>query len=80
MGQLHKRSKQAVGVERAVTRWYIRQQALQQEIATLQAHLAQLSLGGEKQAGAELAGIEQQLAEAHVRLQGLGPCPKPMMG
>jgi hypothetical protein len=69
-----------MGVERAVTRWYARQQAIQCEIAALQARLEQGQAGSEKQAPAELAAAEQQLAEAKKRLQELGPCPKPMMG
>jgi hypothetical protein len=68
-----------VGVERAVTRWYVLRQQLQQEVAILQSQLeqAQQENGGVAKESAE---IEPQLAAARARLLALGPCPKPMMG
>lgn len=76
-----------VGVERAVTRWYVRRHALLAELATLQERLAQLALPAETRAEegnaaqqAERAAVERQQAEAQARLDALGPCPKPMMG
>ena len=68
-----------MGVERAVTRWYARQQILQGEIAALQARLAQEQTDDKKLAPAELA-LVNQLADAERRLLDLVPCPRPMMG
>lgn len=62
-----------MGVERAVTRWYIQHQRITNEITTLAAKLTQAQR-------AERADIEKQLAALHTKLQALGPCPKPMMG
>jgi hypothetical protein len=71
-----------VGVERAVTRWYARRQALIDEIAALEAKLARMKAGEQEQEseGKGRADIEQQLADVQARLRTLGPCPKPMMG
>jgi hypothetical protein len=69
-----------VGVERAVTRWYAQSQAYLDEIASLEARLAQIQTRGQKPARKEREEIEQQLAHAQARLRALGPCPKPMMG
>ncbi|HLQ30087.1 MAG TPA: hypothetical protein VK140_12720 [Ktedonobacteraceae bacterium] len=75
-----------MGVERAVTRWYIQRQTILDEIATLEAKLAQHTLTQEKK---QRPGndnpqindeITQQLVEAQQKLRNLGPCPKPMMG
>lgn len=63
-----------MGVERAVTRWHIQQQQIQQEITTLQAKLA--ATHNEQ----ETADIQRQLTNARKNLRALGPCPKPMMG
>jgi hypothetical protein len=67
-----------VGVERAVTRWYVRRQEIQRDIDAQQARLEQLLR--ENQASPERAEVERQLAEARQRLLNLGPCPKSMMG
>jgi len=69
-----------VGVERAVTRWYVRRQAYLDEIASLEARLAQIQTRGQETAKKEREEIEQQLANAQAKLRALGPCPKPMMG
>ena len=75
-----------MGVERAVTRWHIQQQQIQQEITTLEAKLALLSscLSEASRPGAadeqETDSIHQQLTDARKKLLALGPCPKPMMG
>lgn len=71
-----------MGVERAVTRWYARHQAVQIEIATLRTRLEQLQAKRSEQSieDAELLEVEQQLAGAQARLHALGPCPRPMMG
>ena len=70
-----------MGVERAVTRWYLQHQSILNEIAALEAKLAQVQTTeqGSKSA-AERVDIERQLAGAQSKLRTLGPCPKPMMG
>jgi len=67
-----------VGVERAVTRWYVRYQEIQQNIDALLARLGPPQAEGKP--SPERAEVERQLAEARARLLDLGPCPKPMMG
>jgi hypothetical protein len=69
-----------MGVERAVTRWYVQRQAYLDEIASLEAKLAQIQTGGQESASKERGEIKQQLANLQARLRALGPCPKPMMG
>jgi hypothetical protein len=65
-----------MGIERAVTRWYVRRQELQQDLVVQQVRLAQLRPGGSP----ERVELEQRVREAHQRLLNLGPCPKSMMG
>jgi hypothetical protein len=67
-----------VGVERAVTRWYVRRQEIQHDIDAQQARLEQLQR--ENPSSPDRAEVERQLAEARLRLLNLGPCPKSMMG
>lgn len=67
-----------MGVERAVTRWYVQRQTVQDEITAQQTRLEQLR--SENQHILERAEAERQLAVAQARLLHLGPCPKPMMG
>jgi hypothetical protein len=75
-----------MGVERAVTRWYLQRQSILNEIATLEAKLARDRQTQEQKQGAGNgseqvdAEIRQQLAKAQEKLRTLGPCPKPMMG
>ncbi len=69
-----------MGVERAVTRWYVQRQAYLDEIASLEARLAQMQTEGQEPASKEREEIEQRLANLQARLRALGPCPKPMMG
>jgi uncharacterized protein involved in exopolysaccharide biosynthesis len=74
-----------MGVERAVTRWHIQHQTIADEIAALEAKLAQLpqtqAEGQEtRNRSVQEAEIMQQLVDARSRLHRLGPCPKPMMG
>ncbi len=75
-----------MGVERAVTRWYLQRQSILNEIATLEAKLARGRQTQEQKQGAGNsseqvdAEIRQQLAKAQEKLRSLGPCPKPMMG
>lgn len=71
-----------MGVERAVTRWYVQRQSLLDELASLEAKLTQMQAEGQgkEPESKERADIERQLAGVKVRLRTLGPCPKPMMG
>ncbi len=70
-----------MGVERAVTRWYLQRQHINDEIAILKAKLEQVYPEGQGPANdVERAGIEKRLEALRVRLRTLGPCPKPMMG
>jgi hypothetical protein len=66
-----------MGVERAVTRWYLQRQQINDQIAMLQVKLAE---GQGSANDVERADIEKQLEALSVRLRTLGPCPKPMMG
>jgi len=74
-----------MGVERAVTQWYLHRQMILQEIAALEAKLAaQQSLGQEQELSSSHEQMNedvlQQLEDAQVKLRKLGHCPKPMMG
>jgi hypothetical protein len=74
-----------MGVERAVTRWYAIRQSLLDEIATLEAQLAQMQNQEQVQQHAEASPvaeteISRQLTEVRAKLRDLGPCPKVMMG
>ncbi len=75
-----------MGVERAVTRWYLQRQCILDEITALQTALEQTSApvahedGLASVAGQKNANVEQQLIRAQEKLRILGPCPKPMMG
>ncbi len=67
-----------MGVERAVTRWYLQRQTLLQEIEEALRTQSAASIS-------EVAGTSQEdpslrLTRARERLKALGPCPKPMMG
>jgi len=69
-----------MGVERAVTRWYVQRQALLYEIAELEAKLQPLSENTQQPESKELATLKRQVAEALEKLRLMGSCPKPMMG
>lgn len=75
-----------MGVERAVTRWYILRQPLVEEIAQLHASLALMGQDEEHTTASsaspagELTQLQQRLAGVQEKLRALGPCPKPMMG
>lgn len=69
-----------MGIERAVTRWYLQRQAYKNEIALLETKLAQMQTGEQEPESKERLDIEQQLADIQAKLRTLGPCPKPMMG
>ena len=73
-----------MGVERAVTRWYVLRQMLQIEIARLEEKQEQLSGDGVDRTTVALDesrdAIHQQLVAAQKRLKALGHCPRPTMG
>jgi hypothetical protein len=69
-----------MGVERAVTRWYLLRQSYTNEIESLEAKLAEMQKTGQDPGAKERMDVEKQLANAQARLHMLGPCPKPMMG
>ena len=69
-----------MGIERAVTRWYIQRQTYENEVALLEAKFGEMQTGGQESERKERAEIEKQLTHTRIRLQTLGPCPKAMMG
>ncbi len=76
-----------MGVERAVTLWYVHRQFLLEEIALLEAQLSQsvaLTPAAVQDATAtkqeEVTTLTLQLARTRAKLQTLGPCPRPLMG
>jgi hypothetical protein len=69
-----------VGIERAVTRWYLQRQACQNEITALEAKLTQIRTGGLNPESKERMDVENQLINERIRLRSLGPCPRAMMG
>lgn len=75
-----------MGVERAVTRWYILRQPIVDEITTLEARLNQLTVQSQEEYVSvdaqqnDIDAVELQLKQAQEHLRALGPCPKPMMG
>ncbi|GAC1390110.1 MAG: hypothetical protein NVS4B11_08800 [Ktedonobacteraceae bacterium] len=69
-----------MGVERAVTRWYVRHQLLLDEIALLETKNAPSSTDDGETSPLADADILQKLAQAQEKLHVLGPCPSPMMG
>lgn len=86
MARLFARKGLHVGVERAVTRWYVLRQALNYEISLLEARLEQ-AMHMEERSEEVVEGeqpttfeLQEQLARAQKKLDALGPCPRPMMG
>ncbi len=71
-----------MGVERAVTRWYVQRQLLLNEITLLETKIApsMTNDGATSQPQALDTDILQKLAQAQKQLRVLGPCPRPMMG
>ncbi len=69
-----------MGVERAVTRWYVQRQLLLHEVALLQAKAApSVSTDGAATRVSD-AALQEKLALAQEKLRMLGDCPRPMMG
>jgi hypothetical protein len=78
-----------MGIERAVTLWYLHRQMLLQELASLEAQLLQMRTASKYEAVESQAGegsykppleIAMQYKRVQERLRNLGPCPRPMMG
>ncbi len=69
-----------MGIERAVTRWYLQRQACQNEITALEAKLTEIRTGGQEPESKERTDVENQLVSAQLKFRSLGPCPKAMMG
>lgn len=69
-----------MGVERAVTRWYVQRQLLFEEIAALEAKLQAAKENTQPSPGEEQKTLERKIAEVHEKLRLMGSCPKPMMG
>jgi hypothetical protein len=69
-----------MGIERAVTRWYLQRIAYESEAATVEAKLSEIRNNAQGLESKERAEFEKQLAHALAKLQTLGPCPKAMMG
>ena len=69
-----------MGVERAVTRWYVQRQLLLDEIAALEAKLQPAKENTPQLPGEEQVALKRQIAEAQEKLRVMGSCPKPMMG
>ncbi len=69
-----------MGIERAVTRWYLQRIAYENEIASLEAKLRVEQNNPQRLESIERAETEKQLAEVFSQYHTLGPCPKAMMG
>ena len=69
-----------MGMERAVTRWYLQRLAYESEAASLEAKLGEMRNNAQGLEGKERAEFEKQLAHILARLHTLGPCPRAMMG
>jgi hypothetical protein len=69
-----------MGIERAVTRWYLQRLAYENEAASLEAKLGEMRNSEQGLESKERAEFEKQLAQIQARLHRLGPCPKAMMG
>jgi hypothetical protein len=73
-----------MGVERAVTRWYLLRQQILNEQAAFEARLEQLMLLAEAEPESvnqdDLAALQESMEKAHMRLRELGPSPQPKMG
>jgi hypothetical protein len=69
-----------MGVERAVTRWYVQRQILLNEIAGLEAKLQPAGVDAQQTESKAVADLKRQISEALGKLRLMGSCPKPMMG
>jgi hypothetical protein len=69
-----------VGVERAVTRWYVQRQLLLYKLASLEEQAQQKQAEGMPPDAGALATLQRQLREVREELRAIGDCPKPRMG
>ena len=69
-----------MGVERAVTRWYVQRQLLLDEIAALETKLQSDGENKQSSPDEEQSTLKHQIAEAQEKLRLMGSCPRPMMG
>ncbi len=69
-----------MGVERAVTRWYVQRQILLNEIAELEAKLQPAGVDAQQTDSKEATALKLQIATTLEKLRLMGSCPKPMMG
>jgi hypothetical protein len=69
-----------MGVERAVTRWYVQRQILLNEIAELEAKLQPSGVDAQQTESIETAALKRQISDVLEKLRLMGSCPKPMMG
>lgn len=69
-----------MGVERAVTRWFVQRQLLLDEITLLTTKIASPSTNGDEIPQQSENDVAQKLAQAQEKLRTLGSCPRPMMG
>ena len=69
-----------MGIERAVTRWYLQRLAYEGEVASLEAKLGEMLNNTKGLESKERAEFEKKLTDILARLHTLGPCPKAMMG
>ena len=67
-----------MGVERAVTRWHLQVQTIQQEITALQSSLEKIPV--DAQTSSKQIEITQKIEDARQCILRLGPCPQAMMG
>ncbi len=73
-----------MGLERAVTRWYVERRLLLDEIAVVKQQQAQVQVLVEEASSPDqdekLAHLTGRLHQLSQRLLALGPCPQPKMG
>jgi len=69
-----------MGVERAITRWYVQRQLLLDEITLLETKIAPSSPDDGAATPSPQPETLQKLVQAQEKLRVLGACPRPMMG
>ena len=69
-----------MGVERAVTRWYVQRQLLLDEVAALEAKLQAARENMQPSLREEQIALKRQITEVQEKLRLMGSCPRPMMG
>ena len=69
-----------MGVERAVTRWYLQRQLLLHQVSAKTTVSASDTPPVAAQTAGGVGGANAQNGEGQDSVTHLGPCPKPMMG